>query len=57
MHTASRSGPAIVGFSPRLWGPLECARSHQPDVIDEGGYHGKSKVSPLALDCVVETRV
>lgn len=57
MYAASRSGPAIVGFSPRLRGPLERARCDQPDVIDEGGYHGESKVSPSALNCVVEARV
>jgi hypothetical protein len=45
MHTASRSGPAIVGFSPRLRGPLERARCDKPDVIDQGVYNGESKVS------------
>ena len=46
-----------MGFSPRLRGPLECARSDRPDVVDEGGYHGKSKVSPLALNRVMEASV
>lgn len=57
MHTASGSGPAIVGFSPCLRGPLECARGDQPDVIDEGDHHGKSKVSPSALNLIGEASV
>lgn len=52
MHAASRSSTAIVGFPPRLRRPLERARCDQPDVIDEGGHHGQSKVSLLVLNCV-----
>jgi hypothetical protein len=56
MHTASRPSVAIVGFSSRFWRPLERACCDQPDVVDEGGYYGESKVRLLALDCVVKAK-